>query len=78
MGADDALGQGLPVLLLDFKRFFCVPMEELLKRLTRQEVRRRTRLATPFAEHLSVRFGFFLQRVGLDREHHDLAREMAQ
>jgi hypothetical protein len=67
----DAGGQGIPGLLLDFKRFFTYPTEQLLSAICRGETIRRTRLATPYAEHLSGRFAYFVQRIGLPRDHHD-------
>jgi hypothetical protein len=67
----DASDAGLDALVLDFKRFFSFPTDELLRRIRCGEIRRRGRLTTPYAEHLAVRFGFFLQRIGLDVDHHD-------
>jgi hypothetical protein len=75
--SEDERTCGVPALLLDFKRFFTFPTDELLARISCGEVKRRARLATPYAEHLAVRFGFFFQRVGLTREHHDAERERA-
>jgi hypothetical protein len=72
----DRAGSGVPALVLDFKRFFSFPTDELLRRIARGEIQRRARLTTPYAEHLSVRFGFSLQRVGLTKEHHDVDREV--
>ena len=69
---EDAVRVGIPPLVLDFKRFFTYPMAELLKAIERGEARRRSRLATPYAEQLSDRFGYFLQRIGLPRDHHDI------
>lgn len=68
---DDVSGAGIPALVLDFKRLFAYPTPELLGAIERGETRRRTRLFTPYAEHLSDRFGHFVQRVGLPRDHHD-------
>lgn len=70
----DATGEGIPDLLLDFKRLFSVPAVVLAQRVTCGETKRRARLLTPYAEHLSVRFGHFYQRVGLDLDHHDARR----
>lgn len=76
--AADRESAGLPALVLDFKRLFSFPTDELLRRIACREIRRRSRLATPYAEHLGVRFGFFLQRIGLVKEHHDAEREVSQ
>jgi hypothetical protein len=66
----DAASEGVAALVLDFKRVFTYPMEELLRAIARGETRRRARLITPYAEHLSDRLGYFVQRVGLPRDHH--------
>ncbi len=66
----DATGSGIEPLLLDFKRVFSYPTDQLLGSIERGEAMRRGRLVTPFAEHLSSRFGFFMARVGLPIDHH--------
>lgn len=68
----------VPALVIDFKRFFSFPTEELLRVIGRGEVQRGPRLTTPYAEHLAVRFGFFIQRVGLNVEHHDVEARAAK
>ncbi|MBX3190637.1 MAG: hypothetical protein KF819_26790 [Labilithrix sp.] len=70
---DDALTVGVVPLVLDFKRFFSYRTDELLKAIERAETKRRTRLLSPYVEHLSDRFAFFFQRIGLPRDHHDIA-----
>jgi len=68
----DALGQGVPALLLDLKRVFTVPLGELLGAIERKETFRRARLITPYAEHLASRYGYFAMRVPLPVDHHNL------
>jgi hypothetical protein len=70
--AHDALDTGVPALLLDFKRSFSYPAEELLGNIAAGETNRRARLATPYLEHLASRAGYFVQRVALPRDHHVL------
>jgi hypothetical protein len=65
----DALGQGLPELGIDFKRYFTIPTEEVYHRLRMAETKRRCRLISPYLEHLSTRFCYFQFRVALPEEH---------
>jgi len=70
----DALGQGLPELFLDFRRFFTIPPVELYRQSRDAEtalpeggrpVCRRCRLEMPYREHLQSRMAFYSQRVAL-------------
>jgi len=65
----DFCGEGLPELSADFKRYFTLPTDEIYRRIELGMTRRRTVLCTPYLEHLSSRFAFYLSRVGLPREH---------
>jgi len=65
----DTAGQGLPALGVDFKRHFSMPAGEVSLRLRDRSAVRRSRLATPWAEHLSTRRAYFAARVGLPRDH---------
>jgi hypothetical protein len=65
----DAQSQGLPEMAIDFKRYFTVPTDELYQRVERQETQRRCGLKSPYLEHLSGRFAFFLSRVALPEDH---------
>ena len=65
----DRLNQGLPELVLDFKRYFTLPTDELYRRIDVGQTRRRTLLASPYLEHLSGRFAYYLSRVGLPTDH---------
>jgi len=64
----DLQGQGLTALALDFKIYFTLPTDEVYVRL-HQEIHRRCRLNTPYAEHLAHRFFKFQSRVALPRDH---------
>jgi len=65
----DLLGQGLPALTIDFKRIFTLGMGEVLEMLKSGSGKRRCRLATPYAEHLSSRYCYFQMRIALPRDH---------
>ena len=64
----DALGEGLPELGLDFKRYFTIPTDEVYVRL-QISAQRRCRLISPYREHLSTRFYGFQSRVALPADH---------
>jgi hypothetical protein len=66
--ADDALNEGLPDLIVDFRQYFSLPTEEAY--FCAQAARRRCRLDTPYAEHLSQRFFSHMGRVALPLDHH--------
>jgi hypothetical protein len=68
MPDEDALGEGLPELALDFKRYFTIPTDEVYQRLDFQ-AKRRCRLVSPYLEHLSSRFFAYQARVALPAEH---------
>jgi hypothetical protein len=67
--ADDALGKGLPEMAIDFKRYFTIPSDELYGRLALGEAQRRCVLQSPYVQHLSSRFAYYLSRVALPQEH---------
>ena len=56
-------------LVIDFKRYFTVPTDELYVRIMFGETRRRCRLIHPYLEHLSSRFAYFQSRVALPEDH---------
>lgn len=60
----DKSSEGLPALVVDFKRVFTVPTDELYARL-RFGVRRRSLLQGPYLQHFSARFGYYCLRVAL-------------
>lgn len=65
--ADDAEGEGFADLAIDFKRYFTIRTDEAYAQMD-LGARRRTRLLTPYCEHLSDRFSHFQQRVALPDE----------
>lgn len=62
--ASDRIGQGLPMLIADFKRVFSIPTDELYLRLG-LGAKRRAYLVPPYLQHFSSRFGYYCARVGL-------------
>lgn len=64
----DALGTGTPDLGADFKRYFAVSTEHIYLQV-QGPARRRSRLQSPYVEHLSSRFAYYLSRVALPEEH---------
>jgi len=68
-GGCDGQQIGLPELTIDFKRFFTMPTEEVYQRLRMAGTKRRACLNSPYLEHLSSRFSFYLGRVGLPEDH---------
>jgi hypothetical protein len=65
---EDADGEGIPELGIDFKRYFTVPTDEVYYRLE-SGARRRCQMRSPYLEHLSTRFGYYQFRVALPAEH---------
>jgi hypothetical protein len=66
--ADDAHNEGAPDLIVDFRQYFSLPTLEAY--LCAEAARRRCRLDTPYAEHLSQRFIAYMGRVALPLDHH--------
>ena len=65
----DAAGEGLPEMGIDFKRYFTLPTEEVYRWIELGQTKRRAVLCSPYLEHLSSRFAYFMSRVGLPRDH---------
>ncbi len=65
----DILGDGLPELALDFKRYFTIPTDEVYYRIEIGEAKRRCRLVSPYLEHLTSRFNYFQSRIALPEDH---------
>lgn len=64
----DALGTGTSDLGADFKRYFAISTEHVYLQL-QGPAKRRSRLQSPYLEHLSSRFAYYLSRVALPEEH---------
>ena len=65
----DRAGAGIPELGIDFKRYFTLPTTEVYQWLKRGDTQRRSVICSPYLEHLSSRFAYFLSRVGLPHDH---------
>ncbi len=65
----DRLNEGLPELAIDFKRCLTLPAEEVYRRIEIGEAKRRRVLSSPYLEHLSSRFAYYLSRVALPEDH---------
>lgn len=65
---EDLQHAGVPEGVIDFKRFFSLRPEEIYFQLE-HSAHRRSRLLSPYVEHLSVRFFNFHARIALPAEH---------
>jgi hypothetical protein len=66
----DSLSEGLPGLIVDFRRFFTLSVVEIARQCSEPDgAKRRCRLEAPYREHLQSRAAFYLQRVMLPRPH---------
>ena len=65
----DAVQIGVVELVVDFKRYFTLPTDEVYHRIARGEAKRRCVLVSPYLEHFSTRFAHFLSRVALPQDH---------
>jgi hypothetical protein len=62
----DFLAEGLPALIMDFRRYFTMPASEIYRQCELSDgARRRCRLDVPYREHLQARAAFYFQRVAL-------------
>jgi hypothetical protein len=67
--SSDGLGQEIPALLVDFKRNFTAPTDVLYQQI-QGNTKRRTVLRSPYMEHLSSRYAYFISRIALPVDHH--------
>ncbi|MHB1674831.1 MAG: hypothetical protein ACYCSP_11365 [Acidobacteriaceae bacterium] len=56
---EDGEGKGIPALLIDFKHAFSLPTDLIYGQLRRNE-KRRAILTSPYREHLSSRYAYFI------------------
>lgn len=68
----DLLGEGLPELAIDFKRYFTIPTDELYWQINSGNAQRRTCLEHPYLEHLVQRFTSFLSRIALPQDYESM------
>lgn len=65
----DAREEGLPDLVIDFKRFFSISSEDLRFQIGSGQAFRRSCLEPPYREHFQNRAAAYLQRVGVPEPH---------
>lgn len=65
----DSMTNGLPELVVDFKRYFAIPVDELYARLEIGELQRRSCFHPPYLQHLATRFYYYQYRVALPEPH---------
>jgi hypothetical protein len=64
----DMMESGLPMLVIDFRRYFTLPSAEIIRQCDQSiggSARMRCRLEAPYREHLQNRAGAYLGRVAL-------------
>lgn len=59
-------------LVVDFKDYFFLPLEYLYEKITQEKVTRWASMEAPWRDHLLQRFGFYMTRIGLPTNFHDL------
>jgi hypothetical protein len=65
----DLLAEGLPELIVDFKRYFAIPADEVYARFETGELQRRCCFYTPYLQHLATRFYYYQYRIALPEPH---------
>lgn len=68
--SEDRSGEGLPELCIDFKKYFTIPINEMYAK--KESIGRRCVLCSPYREHLTTRFAYYLCRIPLPEEHQSL------
>ena len=66
----DLLSKGLPELVVDFKRYFAIPVDEVYARFEMCELQRRCCFRAPYLQHLATRFYYYQYRVALPSPHY--------
>jgi hypothetical protein len=70
--AFDSVGEGMGSMMLDMMSYFTIRTVEIYRQLLTtgpDAPRRRSRLKTPWAEHLQQRFMGYQARIGLSQDH---------
>ena len=62
-------GDGIPDLMIDFRRYFVLQHAQLAKQVNMGDAVRRSKLIAPYREHLQSRAMHYLSRVPLDPPH---------
>lgn len=65
----DARGEGIAAMAVDFKRYFTIRTSRLYQQLEVGSALRRARLMSPYRDQVSQRFASFLVRVALPIDH---------
>lgn len=65
----DLLADGLPEMVVDFKRYFAIPVDEIYARIDAGELRRRCCFQAPYLQHLATRFYCYQARIALPEQH---------
>lgn len=65
----DLKGVGIDALVISFHRSFSVSTKDLLERIKTAQTDRRAIMNSPYFEHLSDRFTYYVGRVGLPADH---------
>jgi len=65
----DALGAGIPSLLIDFRNFFALTFDQLQYQIDQGQAQRRFYLTAPYRDHFQIRAANYLARVPLDPPH---------
>lgn len=65
----DLLAEGLPEMVVDFKRYFAIPVDEIYARFDVGELRRRSCFHAPYLQHLATRFYSYQARIALPEQH---------
>jgi hypothetical protein len=66
---NDALAEGIPSLLVDFRNFFALTFDQLRYQLDQGQASRRAYLIPPYRDHFQTRAANYLARVPLDPPH---------
>lgn len=66
----DLLSKGLPEMVVDFKRYFAIPVNEVYARFEMGELQRRCCFRAPYLQHLATRFYYYQYRVALPSPHY--------
>ena len=65
----DLLEAGLPEMVMDFKRYFAIPVDEVYARYKTGELQRRCCFHPPYLQHLATRFYYYQYRTALPEQH---------
>ena len=66
---EDSLNEGLPQLVVEFKRYFTIATDEIYYQINAKTAKRRSILKSPYLEHFNTRFHFYHSRVALPEEY---------